>query len=94
MMEKITLDNVVNQPEGFVSADLDGETVLMSIEEGTYFGFDKILSRIWEDLKTPIRVSDLVDKLLENYDVEREECETDMLKVLNDMIGDNLLLVQ
>ncbi len=92
--ENITLDSVVAQPDGYVAADLDGEIVLMSIEDGTYFGFDKILSQIWEYMETPISVADLVDKLLEKYDVERERCESDVLKVLNDMSGDQLLSVR
>ena len=94
IMGKITLNSVVIQTEGFVSAHLDGETFLMSIEEGTYFGFDTILSRIWEDLKSPISVSDHIDKLLENYDVARQECEADVLDVLKDMYDDDLISVQ
>ncbi len=92
--KKITLNSIITRSDGFVSADLDDETVLMSIEEGTYFGFDVILSTIWKYIEKPISVTDLISTLLKIYDVEKTECEKDVLDVLSDMFEDNLVLIQ
>lgn len=53
---EINLNSVVAQSEDQVSTELDGETVLMSIEQGNYYGMDKVLSRIWALIEKPIPV--------------------------------------
>ncbi len=90
---EINLNSVVAQSEDQVSTELDGETVLMSIEQGNYYGMDKILSRIWALIEKPIPVSTLCDRLIDEYNVERETCEQDVLNVLNDLTKENLLKI-
>ena len=63
----------------------------MSIEQGNYYGMDKILSRIWALIEKPVAVSALRDQLMNEYDVEQEVCEKDVLNVLNDLAKENLL---
>jgi len=65
----------------------------MSIENGEYYGLDDIGSRIWELIEKPVKVSNLIDTLLERFDVDRGTCEKDVLKFLNDLNGDNILVV-
>ena len=89
----INLNSVVAQGEDQVSTELDGETVLMSIEQGNYYGMDKILSRIWVLIEKPITVSTLCDRLVDEYDVKRETCETDVLNVLNELAKENILKI-
>lgn len=91
--DEITLTSTVTQSEDQVSTELDGETVLMSIEQGNYYGMDKILSRIWALIEKPITVSALCDRLIDEYEVERETCETDVLNVLKDLAKGNLLKI-
>ena len=89
----ISMNNVVAQSEELVSSDLDGETVLMSIEKGKYYGMDAIGSRIWMLIEQPILVSELCDTLLKEFDVVREQCEQDVLAFLNQLARDNLAKV-
>jgi len=39
-------------------------------------------------------VSDLIDTLLEKFDVDRETCERDVLKFLNELNEDKILEVE
>ena len=43
---KITTETVISQTEEIVDSNIDGETVMMSIENGKYYGLDDIGSRI------------------------------------------------
>ncbi len=90
--EEITTDTIINQIEDIVDTDIDGETVMMSIQNGEYYGLDEIGSRIWALIKEPVRVSSLIDTLLERFDVDRETCEKDVLKFLNDLNEDRILV--
>jgi hypothetical protein len=78
----------------FVSSYLDNELVMMDAEEGRYFSLNPTTSRIWELLAEPRQVSSLCDQLMTIYNVERERCETQVLKVLGDMQRQGLVLVQ
>ena len=44
--KKITTNTIISQIEEIVASDIDGETVMMSIENGEYYGLDDIGSRI------------------------------------------------
>jgi len=89
--DKITTESVISQTEEIVASDIDGETVMMSLENGKYYGLDDIGSRIWELIEQPIKVSGLIDALLERFDVDRETCERDVLKFLNGLNEDKIL---
>ncbi len=86
-------DSMVTRNEGLVSADMDGETVMMSIENGKYFGMDSIGSRIWEIIEQPRSVSQLCAILLEEFDVEPDQCERDVTEFLEELIKEKLIKV-
>ena len=60
--------------EGFVSTDMDGETVLMSIEHGSYFGIGGTGSLIWSRLEEAQTEDALVEAVRAEYDVSEEDC--------------------
>ena len=92
--KEITPDTFISQVEEIVASDIDGETVMMSIENGKYYGLDDIGSRIWQLIEKPVKVADLIDTLLERFDVARETCERDVLKFLNELNEDKILAVK
>ena len=91
---ELTKDSIIKQTDEIISSDIEGETVMMSIENGEYYGLDSIGSHIWELIKTPIKVSDLIDVLHEKYDVDLDTCQSDVLKFLNELNGDKILVVE
>ena len=86
-------DTVVAQIEELVSSDLDGETVMMSVENGKYYGMDAIGSRVWALIKQPRSVAELCDILLTEFNVDRERCEKDVLIFLNKLAEDKLIRI-
>ncbi|MBF0410878.1 MAG: lasso peptide biosynthesis PqqD family chaperone [Candidatus Riflebacteria bacterium] len=82
----INLDTVVARAGESVFSQVDGEVVMMSIENGEYYGINLIGSRIWGLLESPVRVSDVCDILLPDYDVTREQCTKDILLFLQQMV--------
>lgn len=92
-MTQISLTSTVWQSEGHVSAVLDEEVVLMSIEKGAYFGLNRVLSRIWQILETPTTVSQLCAILQDEYDVEPEVCKCDVFETLEKLAENKLITV-
>lgn len=93
-MSILAKNSFIRRNPELVSSNLDGETVMMSIENGEYFGLDSVGSRIWELLETPITVANLVDILVDEFEVSREECEADTIDFLNKLLDKHLLIVE
>lgn len=87
----ITADSLVCQSRNQVSTEIDGETVLLSIDKGNYYGMNQILTAIWNWLGEPTTVSDICKKMTETYEVSAEVCEKDIMKVLGDLQKEGLI---
>jgi len=92
-MNPIALNMTIKRNPELVASDMDGETVMMSIENGEYFGLDPVGSRIWALIEKPIRIDKLVELLLEEFEVSKDQCEIDTLEFLNRLQEKNLLVV-
>jgi hypothetical protein len=91
MSAPISLTSVVKSNDKLVSAPIDGEVVILSVERGSYFGLDEIGSEIWRRLETPVRVDALCETLVENYDAERSIIERDVLALLEKLVAEELV---
>lgn len=83
---------VVRSPEQ-VSGDLDGKVVLLSIENGEYYNMNEVGSRIWSLLEKPTTVAGLIDTLVTEFEVTREQCEREALAFLEQLRTDKLLRI-
>jgi len=54
----------------FLSVEMDGELVMMSIESGDYFGTSGAGPFIWELLEYPHNISELTDAVCAEFDVD------------------------
>jgi hypothetical protein len=82
----IESNSTVRRKEDLIGYDMDGETVMMSIEQGNYYALDSIGGRIWELIKEPIPVSSLLETLQEDFEVEADICRKDTLRFLNELL--------
>jgi len=68
-----------------VSTTLGDETVILGMRDGVYYGLDVVGARIWALLSTPQRVSDIVHTVSDEFDVSPEQCERDVLALLESL---------
>ena len=66
----------------------------MSVVNGQYFRLDEIGSSIWDLLQTPTAIGTLCGQLAEQYDVPLEQCEADVLNLLQTMLERQLICVR
>jgi hypothetical protein len=74
-----------------VSSQLGDETVILQLEDGVYYGLDPVGTRIWALLQEPRRIADIRDRIIEEYEVDPERCERDLLGLLDDLLGRRLI---
>ena len=66
-----------------VSAELDGEAVVLNLRDGVYFGLNAVGTRVWTLLKeAPRSVEELRRAILDEYAVDFEECDRDLRELL------------
>lgn len=73
---------VFKHTPGLMANELDGDTVVMSVESGAYYGIEGTGQAIWSLLAQPISVADLIERILERYQVDRALCEKQVLDYL------------
>jgi hypothetical protein len=89
----IGMDSVVVATEQQVSSQLGEETVILHMDDGIYYGMDPVGTSIWALLQQPRTVGEIRDRLLEEYDVEAEHCERDLVTLLRDLAERRLIEV-
>lgn len=94
MKQEVINENVsVVQSTDVLATKVDGQTVMVRIKNRMYYGLDDIGSRIWELITTPQQVSQVIDSLMEEYDVERVKCQVNTLDLLNLLYEEGLIRI-
>jgi hypothetical protein len=65
-----------------VSCDLSGEAAILNLKSGVYFGLNTVGASIWKLVLEPKTVKEIWDAILEEFDVEPDLCEHDVLELL------------
>jgi hypothetical protein len=66
----------------------------MSVQRGTYFAFISIAARIWSLITEPVSISDMCTQLQREFEVDEEECRSDVIDVLAKLQAEGLVTVR
>ncbi len=86
--------SVVVAAKDQLSCDLDGETAILNMKTGVYYGLDTIGARIWNLIQQPRSVQEVGAALSNEYDVEPERCEKDVHALLEKFLDEGLIEVR
>lgn len=89
----INMQSTIARANNLLATDLDDEMILMSIENGSYYGMEKTARRIWELIESPQTVSSLIDILSQEFSVAPDVCKSDTIAYLQDLCEEGLLVV-
>jgi len=89
----LSLDSIVTAAAEQVSCPLGDEAAILNLKNTVYYGLDPVGARIWTLLQQKRSVGELRDLLVEEYDVEAERCERDLLDLLEKMRAEGLIQV-
>ena len=77
--------------DGFVAAELEGETFLLDVSSGSYYRINVTGSRVWELLAQPRTVSEVAALLCEAFSVAEATCEQEVATFVQGMCDAGLL---
>ena len=89
----MTLSTIVERNHEIDVTNLDGEKVMMDLEKGHYFMLNEVAGYVWELMKTPTSVETIITSLMNEYEVERAECEASVKDLLHNMHHANLVMI-
>lgn len=67
------------------------EMVVLHLANGTYFGLDPIGALLWEGLTSGELPSQVCDKVLEQFEVDRDTAEQDLRAFLGELAESDLI---
>ena len=76
-----------------VSSNLGGEAAILNLKNGVYHGLDSVAARVWALIQRPHTVAELRDILAAEFDVAMPRLEADLLELLSDLAGKELVEV-
>ena len=62
--------------------NIDEEKVMMNLEKGQYFMMNKIGAYIWDMLEEPRVIKDIINELLQKYEVDYDTCKKEVLNYI------------
>jgi hypothetical protein len=84
---------IVQRDPDIIAAEAEKDIVMVNINSGFYYGVSDVSRYIWEAIEHPKKISDLIDDLAANYNIDRATCEQQTLSYLEELRQEQLLQV-
>ena len=76
-----------------VFRELDGESVLLNLDSGTYFGLDEVGTRFWQLIERDERVDVALATLEQEYDVPVDVLRADVERLVSALVEKGLMVL-
>lgn len=91
--QEILESSVIAASSEQISSDLGGEAVVLNLKSGVYHGLNEVGARVWNLIQEPKTVSEIKQTLLEEYEVEIEQCQSDLVALLTELVAAGLIVI-
>jgi len=89
--DTFSADSRIVAAKNQMSCDLAGETAILNLSNGTYYGLNPLASRVWTLIQQPVSLRDLRDALLAEYDVDEATLDADLCTFLTRLFDERLV---
>lgn len=80
-MPVLTLDSIVAVSGDAVFRELDGESVVLNLETGLYYGLDEVGTRIWRAVDPMASLRIVLESVVAEFNTDRPAAEADLLEL-------------
>lgn len=88
----MNFDKTVTLSPDVLTQMVGEELVILDLSGEAYFGLDPVGAQIWQLIEKGTSLSDIVTRLLGEYDVSEPELRTDIEKLVGDLIEHKLAI--
>ncbi len=72
---------------------MDGEAIIINLSNGVYYSMDKVGGMIWEMIEGRHSLEEIVAAISASYDVGAERAKSDVERLLEELVQENLIIV-
>jgi hypothetical protein len=91
---QLTLKSNVSASKFQASSEMLGESVILELKSGVYYGLNETGSLIWNLIQQSKSLEDIRDTILLEYEVETEVCDHYVLKLVQDLASKGLVIIE
>ena len=83
-MDVAPSDQFVVHPS-VITRELSGESVLLNLESGVYYGLDVVATRVWQLLMQGRTIAGVCEAMVDEYDVALEVLRDDVTRLVGEL---------
>lgn len=94
-MFRLSLDTLpIKDSDRVIDRVVDGGTLLIHLPSGEYFSLDRVGTDVWRNIDGSKTVGDLAQLVFDEYDVEQDQAVADVLRLVEQLASEGLLVLQ
>ena len=94
MKTEVSLASRVKINHEVLFQELQGEAVLLNLRSGIYLGLDAVGTRVWNLLQQHELLQDVLNAMLQEYEVSEDQCAKDLLRLVGEMEQQGIAEIQ
>lgn len=83
-----------NQVSADLSSDMVESVIILNLKDGVYYELKEVGTRVWKLIQQPCSAQVILDTLLEEYEVDAEQCKADLFALLEDLASHSLVKIK
>ncbi|WP_048884468.1 PqqD family protein [Aurantiacibacter atlanticus] len=92
MTDAIDLQGSFAPGDDVVGREVGGETILLDLGTGIYFGLNEVGGKVWQSLDAGQKsIGELCDTIEQQFDAKRETIERDVTALIQDLVERGLV---
>lgn len=91
---EITDSSIIQRKNNLLYSEIQDEIVALNIDTSEYIGFNAVGSRIWSIIEQPIGFAELLNSIVQEFDVNSEQARTDAMHFLQKLDDKKLISIK
>ncbi|EPC03541.1 hypothetical protein L861_18570 [Litchfieldella anticariensis FP35 = DSM 16096] len=88
------LSNKVSREKGPLASQVNDDLVIFSARNGMYYGTQIVGNRIWSLIEHETTISAICEKLLREFEIDRDTCTQEVVAFLEQLNHEGLIKVR
>ena len=85
---------IVRVSSSTLSREVQGETILLHLDSGEYFGLDAIATRIWQLIVEKGDLGQVEEAMLDEFDIDRTVLSNDLRRMVDELAAKRLISIE
>jgi hypothetical protein len=85
------LDARMRRQDGVITQQVEGQTILLRIDDGGYYAIDEVGAAVWELCDGVRRLDEVISTLTAEFDAPEATIRADVLEFVQDLRRERLL---